>query len=468
MSDPPPPLDWPRDWSAEPWGDGLPSTVFVPGSTGAMISSAPALAAFDAVQGRRATTDRSRLMQDASVQQALGGGVCSTCECTTPADPLGTALTDASIGAIGPIGGFGGGGGTAGAKLSAAPGDDGRTDPEEEAAVQALNDFLSSGLPEEAEFHDWTVELQDLLDDVAPNPPCERFEPPVDSGTCTLRGTSETCSEPCLGPVGVCDVATLPCGDVEGLYELDVQDIDTSTFDTDWLRMVKYAWAVLYENVDLVEWVACRIYGEQAVAGPATTDYVLGALLVPDPLWVALGSAWFGRRTSLAQCLSEKIRGMEPDITIRFLSHISSNGAASLAFGRDGFLTTGRAIRIGWCGYAWSMLYDAKFKAAAAQPAERFCIVVDLAASLLHELVHTCNGTNEGLDLGSDGDDPRECTTTYLTENAFRWAMSRRYPCLADTANCGFYTDNRMWVSDSTTYPGNPPWVIYTNPGATC
>ena len=45
----------------------------------------------------------------------------------------------------------------------------------------------------------------------------------------------------------------------------------------------------------------------------------------------------------------------------------------------------------------------------------------------------------------------------YLVENAFRWALGQRYPCLINSTNCNYYGDPCLFGADSYSYPGTPP-----------
>src|SRR3954451_25226108 len=99
-----------------------------------------------------------------------------------------------------------------------------------------------------------------------------------------------------------------------------------------------------------------------------------------------------------------------------------------------------------------------KFKRAAQGSADQFCIAADLAATLLHELVHSCWATSGSADHPPGTKDAaNRCSTSYLIENSFRWALGQRYPCLGSSTDCNFYIKSCMWRNDGISYPGNSP-----------
>lgn len=260
---------------------------------------------------------------------------------------------------------------------------------------------------------------------------------------CTLPDDSQ-CEPPCVNeqPDG-CVLDTLPVEEASQNFDWTWAVNDPQEpVDQDVIDLVTSAWAVLLDNLDIVEWVACLVYGEDsAVSGP------LGAI-----------ANLFGVPVSLADCLVEKIVGQPARVELRL------NDADSNAFqGKTGGGLSGGYIRVPAAGnlqqhylryldpsFAWSSRED-----------QQFCIVADLAATLLHELVHTCPAggvlDEPGVENGKAEDEPGSCSAAYLIENAFRWAMGQRFPCLADTA-CWYYMCEQTWMYDEAAYPFLPPW----------
>jgi hypothetical protein len=321
--------------------------------------------------------------------------------------------------------------GTGFAKLNAAPGKDGApSDPQTEAEVDALNDALD-GDPEGNQSDDFELAHAALYDQPTQ---CPMMAPPT-GGECS--SLSHSCSEPCVYETNSCDINTLPFAEAEGLYDL-VYSLPTKTTPVNWemVDLAQYAWALLYDNLDLVEWTSCVWYGESA------TD---------DSFFENLGGL-FGVAGSLAECVSDKIQGKAPDVTIMFQPSIP-NGA----FSTTPNPLTGGTIHIPISGNVWNKKYVDKFDAAAPGSAGEFCIVADLAATLLHELVHSCL-TGGSLDTPVAGDSANTCSTSYLIENSLRWALGKRYPCLLSTSDCGYYGDSRLFRNDGASYPGQPPF----------
>ena len=325
------------------------------------------------------------------------------------------------------------------AKLSPAPGDDGAPpDQQTEAQVDELNETIAEGPDEGQSFESWTEEIEGLADALNDGPdPCPTFDTPS-TGECPLVGGVSECPPPCLNeqPDG-CDIDSLPFHDADGLYDFvySIASRDEAV-DREAVDLVQYAWAVLLDNLDLVDWIACLFYGETSHDSSVFEN--LGEI--------------FGVAGSVAECLTEKIQGKAPDVTIRF-THDSGSGD----FWASPNPVTGGTIHIPITGKVWQTNYVEKYKNAAPGSADQFCIVADLAATLLHELVHSCLTAGSADAPGGD-DDPNLRSTSYLIENNFRWALGQRYPCLCPTSNCGFYYDDRLWRNDGTSYSGEPPW----------
>ena len=317
------------------------------------------------------------------------------------------------------------------AKLSPAPGEDGAPpDPQTEALVDELNDTIEEGPDQGQSFEEWEAEIGSLVDELSTTPTsCETFAPPR-RGECSLAGNKKECGAPCVYSEPNHNIDALPFNDAEDNYDL-VYSIASTSERVDWeaVDLMTYAWAFLLDNIDIVRWDACRVYGHAA------------------------GGGLFGFSFTTAQCLSDKIEGKAPDATVQF-THESGNGA---------FWTTANAIDGGTIhvpidGSVWNSSYLDKFKAASPGSAEQFCIVADLAATIAHELTHSCM-TSGNRDNGTSGtDDPNVCSTSYLLENNLRWAFGQRYPSLLATADCGYYGDSRMWRNDGVAYPGDAPF----------
>ena len=69
-----------------------------------------------------------------------------------------------------------------------------------------------------------------------------------------------------------------------------------------------------------------------------------------------------------------------------------------------------------------------RLRAFRAGGKDKLCALIDLAATILHELTHIC-----ALNYDQDED---ECETSFTTENTFRWAMAQRFPDSCDSSCC--------------------------------
>lgn len=323
--------------------------------------------------------------------------------------------------------------------------------PEDVAETEAHNDFLLGLGDAVAEGGDAAMDFavdylgDDLSVDTKPRvvADCDRFDPPVD-GLCPLAADTSDCFPPCVYPVSdvLCTVDALPMDGID--RKVTVVDLSigivpgTSITDTSDMTLVydllRWAWAVLVANEDIVEWVACQFYGEDA----------------NDSGWEAIEGV-FGFSGSVAECLVRSIEG-DPGygITLRIFDGLV-----------DGAFQTSKNtsdINVSLVVFADNCMFP--YVEAGLDAAQQFCIVVDLAGSLLHELVHTCRkggDRDSPVDAIAVGDHADGCSTTYLIENAFRWAMGERYPCLAATDGCCYYVSPDLWRNSGASYPGAPP-----------
>lgn len=189
------------------------------------------------------------------------------------------------------------------------------------------------------------------------------------------------------------------------------------------VELLHTAWGILVDNLDLVDWAYCLVFGPDANVGSAIRNHI-----VP------------------------------PDWTTRVRVDFNDNAW-------DFFSTPGRAggvIRIGRANSRWVDYVD-KWRSGVA--AHRRCAALDLSATLLHELIHTVwRGLDDWMGVLDDADDsdaarvlldlieratgselpdlefpvdPAEtCYRPYLLENIYRWALFRRHPWASDSWCC--------------------------------
>lgn len=160
------------------------------------------------------------------------------------------------------------------------------------------------------------------------------------------------------------------------------------------------AWEVLQQNLDLVEWSLCIVLGDDSnkarrllrkmTRGVATVRIHV----VPDcdPLFDDPGGfrAWGGvSGGTIWICDAEK-------------TQLTKN---YLRLWMDGVTAN-----------------------------DRWCSVLDLAVTLMHELSHTV-----GIAKDDDPYRPKECPKSYLIENAFRFILFRRYVGVTNSDCCSKY-----------------------------
>lgn len=254
---------------------------------------------------------------------------------------------------------------------------------------------------------------------------CEGFHPPYLAPDCTTsesgvgnayeRHDVSGCHIPCVNVSLVCSIGlpvTAPIPEIR-----PVEPVDHPQFFRDRINLA-LAWQVLADNIDIVEWLACVVVGG--------SDYI--------------------------DCLTGRI---EDPSTV----HIEVTGKGGFKskgrpIGRQQKIIIGQSSLEGKYGPYLSPTSDSD---------EHFCAIVDLAATLLHELVHTCLHPERG---GEHADDPNDCRVSYLIETSFRWAMAHRFPCLPMTCACSYWDQDAMFLNHGSTYPNEPPGngVIWDNP----
>ncbi len=143
-------------------------------------------------------------------------------------------------------------------------------------------------------------------------------------------------------------------------------------------------------------------------------------------------------RESSGDCVANRINRTWARVQLRAVDTIDRDvsdllNVVSAFAGPD---TTGGYMQLARDG----ILGDAVDALNTGEPDQLLCRLLDLAATIFHELMHIC-----GRELGLFGGrhDQHVCDKAYKAENTFRWAASQRYPTLADT--CCY-----MWSHDCT------------------
>lgn len=213
-----------------------------------------------------------------------------------------------------------------------------------------------------------------------------------------------------------CDIPRLDVRDnttiCRGLVETNVT-IHSDCVDNGMEGLVSKAWCLLADNLDLVHWVACMVFG---------TD----------------GNSLEGR-----------IRGMGYNVEIRcntrttgLSAPCSTDGGSRAASFPDLF---GGFIHL--CADHASIVEYVRVW-SAGNAVERLCVAIEMASLLLHELTHAA-----GVNVG-DGDMAAPCRRSYLAGSTMKYLLLKRYPRALDAECC----------SDWVTLNGGPdPGQLFFN-----
>ncbi|RME27285.1 MAG: hypothetical protein D6798_04900 [Deltaproteobacteria bacterium] len=226
-----------------------------------------------------------------------------------------------------------------------------------------------------------------------------------------IKGDDATCAElaPVDAPASLDDFVSASSADAAGRVDIDP---DFSAVETDLLLK---AWAILVQNTDLVKWAVCWITGN-----PGAGD-----------------------------CMVDRILGKGYKVSIQ-----AKEGAG--AFHTGWF----RKIQIFVEGEHWADYVDI-WSCGAGASAEENCSAVDLSATLLHEITHVCNRA------WWDDEGAGKCYTSYLIENAYRWAVFHRYRDLAGSGCCADSKKDRVFGSSASEYPSDSCLPCTSSSGST-
>ncbi len=270
---------------------------------------------------------------------------------------------------------------------------DAETESESDPCQDACDRRLAAGTMNFLEWRDCMLACAGVeRDDTCPGV----LSPPSGwTSSCDMKGTSSECDLYCgdFTRDGD-DFDTMDTSDIDELVDID------SAFTPSETALLKHAWALLYENQDLVEWARCWVRGS-------------------DPI----------RET----CLVERIQGEWENVSVVKdwdSSGGDANAETTLPFTYVGggriklYVNPGRGFSNA------SEIWRADETNSVGAHIGRMCASIYVAVLLLHELVHVCWA------LRAVGDDPGECEVTYLIYNAFGWGLLNRYPQAAESLCC--------------------------------
>lgn len=220
-----------------------------------------------------------------------------------------------------------------------------------------------------------------------------------------------------------------PCVNEKSLSDFWALDFDAGLdrFNLEWAAaaskddsywehtLFRAAIALLMDNNDIIRWLEFRLTGEERIA---------------DFLGTGRGRKGFHAKFTIRLC-----------------------GDPDAPYCTGGFWTWGKLAKIIsiFQGDTWTTQYVAGWKKPSSNPSgvDRLAIAIDLAGTLLHELVH-------GLDYNqANGDKQGECFVSYILENMFRWAMYTRYPEAQQSTCRGENSKplDHLWGWDNAVFP---------------
>ena len=224
---------------------------------------------------------------------------------------------------------------------------------------------------------------------------------------------------------------------------------------------------MLLANIDIVQWVWCRIRdwtpdsferwhdaNQEFVNVGLEERYVMRTVGFVGGFPVVTFDDWYW------SCLEGLLRLRAGTLGwhVTWVDKSASSGnedALAWAFSYAG----NRVLSDASVGVIWPTEHDdwiARAIAFKGGGPEALCAASQVASVILHELVHVCAGGSggrhkdfqhdEGLYAQTCWDEPRMAATM------FRWAIVKRYPCILDAVDCGNYSDLSYFARSEGTY----------------
>jgi hypothetical protein len=168
----------------------------------------------------------------------------------------------------------------------------------------------------------------------------------------------------------------------------------------------KDAWCLLAQNLDIIRWLTCLIFGEDwrddlaaKIEGHTSERGVSNSLLLRVEIRCDNGVAW----SPWASPCPEYFALSWPD-----------------AFGGFMHICAERLRVTKWAEMSKSTC-----------PGDRICALIDCAALMAHELTHIVFTLRSGDTIIGD------CEKSYMFGNSVRWALLRRFPEAFSSECCG-------------------------------
>lgn len=263
--------------------------------------------------------------------------------------------------------------------------------------------------------------------------PCSALIPPDRT---TWKITPNNCSQDYSGDEATCRACDYVRseGDFEAMMAASFDEgtfyiIQHAPLDPAAQELFSTAWKLVRYNLDLVRWAQCWVAGSDGI----TLRPVKG-----------LVERLSGEAQSTASCIIDAFNGHFFGGNSR-LVRISFNSDCD--FDYQGWFNNVIQICTSTNRGIDSML---TIWNGATSTADLACAVGRVAATLVHEMHHVC---------GEYNDANRTCTAADLVENAFQWALLRRYPFMGNSKCCTFFYDKSgspwpfLWGNDEGRSP---------------
>ncbi len=266
--------------------------------------------------------------------------------------------------------------------------------------------------------------------------------------------------------------------DLRAITPSDETSVDVQGAYPDEEELLRTAWGVLRRNIDLMWWSLCKAYKDRLDDLVWDNEGFLHLQSEHD----RIEAMYHNITAAITGGLFERTGANRINITVH--SGNAEDGPLEANFQGWWFPHT---IRIGRLNRMWYSRYMRMWTEAPTEE-DRYCAVIDLAATLFHELHHVLGGDFTNVDhrqcydpTEDDGESPCPCDEIYLSENVFRWAIYQRYPeassswcCRAagkETGDPSIDDSDSIYYHDGTLYPavaacmpeptgtaGNPWW----------
>ncbi|MCK6503712.1 hypothetical protein L6R53_09985 [Myxococcota bacterium] len=258
-------------------------------------------------------------------------------------------------------------------------------------------------------------------------------------GPCELKGSTSEC---------VAEDVVRSAADIDALDVSAASDaIQIEGAEYAEVGLILRSWALLRANTELVRWAWCWVEGD-ADHGDCVVNHIEGSegTVAGHVLGWLLGGIGIDQRLKIKVEHRPEEKGAAW-ATGQF--DTGGGGTITLWTSTESPFTT-RAMQ------AWT---------STASSADRYCAVVDLACTLMHELAHVCWRLHEteeddlpeqwsdwirGGVAGLDDWLFAACDKTYVAENIFRWAMYRRYGFVLTSSCCPSTGNPQVGAADTS------------------